>query len=243
MKINRPTPIVEQVNSILRQRIQKGVYGPNDRIPSESELSAEFGVSRATVRSALSALAAEKLIIRRQGDGTYVNKRFLDVTTRFGTIWEFTNLIKASGQIPTVKAISVVKRPATIEESTALDIPEGELVFYIKRLFLADGNPAIMSYNVIPKRHLCEELNPTLVAESLPKFFKKFCHEEFTYGIADLSATLPDPEVAEVLAIDSTTPVLQFVELFYSLNDQPLVYAVNFFNNKTLKLRVGRSID
>ena len=73
MPVTRSKSIVEQVNEILRQRIHDATYQPGARLPSESELAEEFGVSRATVRTVLAKLSVEGLILRRQGDGTYVN--------------------------------------------------------------------------------------------------------------------------------------------------------------------------
>ncbi len=73
MHIERRLPITSQVNAILLERIRTQEYAPGSRLPSESELAGELGVSRASVRSALGRMAGEGLLIRKQGDGTYVN--------------------------------------------------------------------------------------------------------------------------------------------------------------------------
>lgn len=78
MVIERPLTIVEQASQILRKRIREGVYAPGERLPSEDELAEEMGISRTTLRAAMSALVAEGLVVRRQGAGTYVNRRSLD---------------------------------------------------------------------------------------------------------------------------------------------------------------------
>jgi len=65
MLITRPVPITAQVNEILRQRIREGTYVPGARLPSESELARELDVSRATIRTVLTRLAAEGLILRK----------------------------------------------------------------------------------------------------------------------------------------------------------------------------------
>ena len=172
MEVQRVQPIAEQVLVIMRKRIRDRVYGPENRLPSESELAEELQVSRATVRSALSALAAERLIVRRQGDGTYINRRFLDTTTHFGLISEFTSMIRSNGQVPTIQALDVSSRIALPEESSALEISPDSEMQVVVRLFLADGAPAIYSINSIPKTLLCQELDKTNVEEPLPKFLK-----------------------------------------------------------------------
>ena len=85
--IQRPRSIAKQMKELLRERILQREFEPSGRLPSETQLAAEFSVSRATVRTALAALAAEGLIVRRHGDGTYVNQRVLEVTTRLDSVW------------------------------------------------------------------------------------------------------------------------------------------------------------
>ena len=69
-------PLYRQVASILRERIDKGIFRPGARIPTEFELCDEFGVSRISIRHALSELVYEELLYRRQGSGTYVRPKF-----------------------------------------------------------------------------------------------------------------------------------------------------------------------
>ena len=244
MVIERPQPIIEQVITLLRKRIRDREFSPDNRFPSESSLAEELGVSRTTVRSALAALATEKLIIRRQGDGTYVNTRFIDVTTRFGTIWEFTNIIEANGHQTSIEALKVERRAATHEESCALEIDEGEQVLDIVRLFCADEIPVIYSINVISGSYICDDISPEQVEEPLPVFFKKYCsHEEFTYGIATINSIIPKGEIAGLLNIDEREPVLRFIEVFYNASDDALVFAKNYLNDKKITLQVARSFS
>ncbi len=101
--IERQKPIAEQVHDILRERIVQRVYAVDQRLPSEESLSTELNVSRATLRTALASLAAEGLVTRRHGDGTYINKHVIEINTRFEGIWEFTQLIENSGRTPFIK--------------------------------------------------------------------------------------------------------------------------------------------
>ena len=73
MLIERPKSITTQVSDLLAERIRSQEYAPGSRLPSESDLALQLGVSRATVRSALARLATQGLVLRKQGNGTYVN--------------------------------------------------------------------------------------------------------------------------------------------------------------------------
>ncbi|MBP8856389.1 MAG: GntR family transcriptional regulator [Anaerolineaceae bacterium] len=82
MALKKTESIIEQINQIIRSRIQQGVYNAGSRLPSETTLAGEFGVSRSSVRNAMESLVNEGVIIRRHGDGTYVNKRVFEFTSQ-----------------------------------------------------------------------------------------------------------------------------------------------------------------
>ena len=93
MEITRVKTITEQVILLLQERINTGEYAPESRIPSESELADELNVSRASVRTALSALASTGLISRKHGDGTFVSAKRPGLTSMTFSVWEFKHLI------------------------------------------------------------------------------------------------------------------------------------------------------
>jgi len=70
-----PVPVYIQVAAILRRRIQKGQLGPDDRLPSESELIEQFGVGRKTARSAVKVLRDEGLVYTISQRGSYVARQ------------------------------------------------------------------------------------------------------------------------------------------------------------------------
>lgn len=238
--IDRPKPIVDQVLNIIRKRILDDHYAADHRLPSENDLAAELGVSRATVRSALTTLEAELLITRRQGDGTYINDRLLNTTNNLGKILDFRKHIEASGFSPSVKSLYLDRRGAKDVEAKALQIEPGDSIFSIGRLFYADEYPVILSDNTIPANLVCREITIDDLNQSLPVFLKDFCNLTFTYGITDLKSVLPNKETCRLLKLDTITPVMLFNETFYTKNDVPLVYATNYYNDKTVNLRVAR---
>lgn len=241
MVLERTPPIADQVRRLIRQRIQEGAYAPENRLPSEEQLARELGISRATVRTALAGLAAEGLLIRRQGDGTYVNSGLIEVQTRIDTLWEFTRLIQASGRKPTIQPLAVDQREATPAEARGLHLPPRAPVFSVVRLFMADSQPVVYSTNTVPQEILCQE--PTAADLQLPIFelLEKYCQRVIAYAVADLSAVLPEKVVSEILNISLNTPLIRFEEVFYDRNNIPLVYALNYYNDKLLRLRVARA--
>lgn len=246
MLIERKVPITEQVRAILRQRIQDGEYVAEGRLPSEEQLAREFGVSRATVRTSLTALTAEGLLIRRQGDGTYVNREALtsnpiEVITRIESIWEFTHLIEESGRKASIQVLSCDERLATSYEAQALHLPSEEPVLSLERLFCADGQPVIRSSNVLSRALVCQEIDPLAAQLPIFEYLERYCNQSIAYAVADLSAQVADEITATLLNVPPGTALLQFEEIFFNQHGQPLVFALNLYNDKLLRLRVLRS--
>src|SRR4029079_16598457 len=66
------SPLYQQIKGLILQSLESGEWKPGEAIPSEMDLAARFRVSQGTVRKAIDELAAENLVVRRQGKGTFV---------------------------------------------------------------------------------------------------------------------------------------------------------------------------
>ncbi|MCB8945835.1 MAG: GntR family transcriptional regulator [Ardenticatenaceae bacterium] len=238
MLIQRPKPLSEQVTAILRQRIIDHVYPPGGRLPSESELAQELGVSRATIRTVLAKFANEGLILRKQGDGTYVNERLQDIDSRYGGLWDFSRLIEANGYQPAIRTILVEQRPSAPQEAQALHLTHNTPVLSLVRLFLADERPVILAKNV-----LSIELIKTDVSEvdgKLPiyQLLQRYCHEQIAYAITDIEPTLPDNGLNDQLERTTANPLLKLTETFYNKDNYPLVFGLSYYDQTMMRLRL-----
>lgn len=240
MLIERSKSVAQQVETLLRGKITSGEYPPGSRMPSESELAASFGVSRATVRTALTALEAARLIVRKQGDGTYISKYGMEISACLGDEWDFQHMIVSSGRACRIESVSVEMRPALPDELQALDIDKGEQVLAIQRIFFADDQPVIFSNNIIPARYLAKS-GPYDVLQPIRQILRQYCNQEIAYSISDISACLPEGALVQALRLASGKPVLRFVDIFYTSRNYPIVYGVNFYNDKALRMRVTRA--
>jgi len=118
-------PLYVQVQRALSERIHSGVWEPGRPLPNEFQLAAEFGVSQGTVRKALDALAAEHLVERHQGRGTFVARHTSD-TVHF----RFFQLYDPGGRIhPESRDVQVAVATADADERAALALePKGRVI-------------------------------------------------------------------------------------------------------------------
>jgi GntR family transcriptional regulator len=109
--IKRSPSLTDQVKAHIKQQILDNAY-EDDRIPAEMDLAEELGVSRTTVRDALSRLENEGVIFRKQGAGTFVNRPGLQIKSRLEEIWSYEAVLEDHGYEPSTRILNVTVRQA-----------------------------------------------------------------------------------------------------------------------------------
>ncbi len=108
--IERSEPITTKINQIIRDRVNTGTYRLGSRLPSELALAIEFGVSRSTLRNAVNSLVTDGVIIRKHGNGSYINPHAFQFNTQLQNLWSFPQLIQESGRTPDIQVYQVGSR-------------------------------------------------------------------------------------------------------------------------------------
>lgn len=233
--------VAHQVDEILLERIREGIYPPGSRMPSESELSDELGVSRATVRTALAKLAANGLILKKQGDGTYVNARAREASAQFGNLWDLAQLIEGNGFRPKIQPLSLQRRPASREEALALAIQEGEDVISLRRLFLAEGKPVVIADNVIPFALLREPLETINGEMHIRDIFLVYFRQRILLAVTEIRSANITEEARKLLGGEAGRAILRLRVMFYGKDNLPLALGVNDFDDSVLRLSLAQA--
>jgi GntR family transcriptional regulator len=241
MSLIQTKSIAAQVEELLRGRIRDGKYAPGSRMPSESDMSEEFGVSRATVRTVLAKLAVNGLILRKQGDGTYVNVRVRELGTHLGNLWEFARIIETNGYKPTIKSLAIEKKAATEKEAVALAIEPGDDLLSLMRLFYADDQPVILANNVIPASFLHKPLDEIDGNLPIREILSRYCHQNIAFAITDIRSETVGEDVHAKLGKELGDAVLALQVAFYSKQNQPLALGANYFDDEVLRLSLAQA--
>ena len=145
-----PLPLYHQVKTDIRRRIEQGEWRPGGNIPSEAELCEHYGASRITIRRAIGDLAAEGLLLRISGRGTYVREPAVTAGPRGLT--SFTQEMAGLGLRAGARLLHIEVQPASAEYAARLAVPEGEPVVAIARLRTGDGKPIGIQTSRLPAR-------------------------------------------------------------------------------------------
>ena len=141
-------PLYRRIEGELRQRVRAGDLRPGAQVPTEPELMAEYGVSRATVRQALAGLVGEGLLEIRRGLGTYVSARRFEHT--IGGFYSFSREIEQHGLTPATKVLDLRTMPAPEDIAEALGVAAGTRVVALRRLRLAGSDPLVVETSHLP---------------------------------------------------------------------------------------------
>lgn len=229
----RQLPLVQQVEEILFERISSGLYPANSQLPAEQTLSAELNVSRATLRSALNALALRGLIVRLHGSGTFVT-RTPRIANPLDRAIDFHQLIAASGRKAAIEHVACNLSTANEDMAAALDIEVGSTVVESYRAVTADAEAVIYYANTLPawlfeEQMLTNILESPQLLEPLYAFLEKNCGQRVEYHYARIK-----PSTAQAclfhgqIPLPPDTPVLVIDEVAYNTAGQPLFHTYEY---------------
>lgn len=148
LKQTSAVPLYIQIKDLLGQQIKEKKYLPGELIPSEGELMQTFGVSRVTIRAAISELVDEGILQKKQGKGTFVCTPKLQ--TSVSELGSFTDLCRTQGMTPTSRILCAKTTLASERDVHQLGVSGGSEVVYIYRVCYADGVPVMIEHNFFP---------------------------------------------------------------------------------------------
>jgi len=215
------SPLYQQIKALITQSLQSGEWKPGELIPSEVELAGRFKVSQGTVRKAIDELAAENLVMRRQGKGTFVSTHH-EARAHF----RFLRLVPDEGvpHYPESKFIEVKRVRAPADVARLMDLKSGDAVIFIKRVQYFDGIPTIVEELWLPGL-IFKGLTAERLVEYKGPMYGLFETEFGTRMIRaseQIRAVCADAGAAQLLNIDPGTPLLSSERVSFTYGDKPV---------------------
>jgi GntR family transcriptional regulator len=239
--IERGELLSKQVEEALREAIRQGSFVPGQQLPPENELASDYGVSRATVRSALANLQREGTVLRRQGAGTYVTHAATYLDSRLEEMWDCEDMIRATGREASVGWVEYEEMLAGRNATRKLRLSANESVLVIRKVFLADAQPVIHCEDFIPLRLIRKPFANQHLSDHVFAFLEEFAGERAAYFVAELSPTVANSTTAQRLECPEGTPLMLFDEVAYNLKDRPICYSLVHHRREGLLLRLVQS--
>jgi len=215
------SPLYQQIKALIMQSLQTGEWKPGEMIPSEMDLAARYKVSQGTVRKAIDELAADNLVARRQGKGTFVTTHHEDVVK-----FRFLRLVPDEGEphYGASRVLECKRLRAPAEIAHLLDIRTGDSVVQIRRV-LTFSNEA----TVLDEIWLLGANFKGLTAEKLNEWKgPMYALFEAEFGTRMIRATekiravAADDTAAELLSVAVGSPLLSVERVSFTYGDRPV---------------------
>ena len=215
------SPLYQQIKSLLTQDLQSGLWKPGEVIPSEFELAARFKVSQGTVRKAIDELAAENLLVRRQGKGTFVathaeqntQYRFLRLTADDG-----------SGRGLQRRLLECTRARAAADVARALQLKTGDPVLLVRRLLLDAEQPVVLDEIFLPGRAFKGLTSERLAAYRGPMYalFETEFGVRMIRAEEKIRAVPADGAAAALLGVGAGSPLLSVERRSFTYGERPV---------------------
>lgn len=231
---------IEDVRRKLLKEMKGGMFSTEKRLPRETVLSEQLGISRTLLRDVLAGLEREGFITRKHGVGTIINHHVLNVCHRMDIETEFFDIIRQNGYEPSTGFIRVTEEYADEQTAVKLQIKEGDTVIRIHLLCCADGIPVIFCQDTLDKKLLKTDYKKQEHQVNVFQFLKRFCDADVFLDLTEIHPVLADSELSAVLEVPEGTPLLNMEEIDYDVMGKPVFYSRQFFRDEYTKQTVLR---
>lgn len=217
-------PLYKQVKNNIIRTLTAGEWKSGEMIPSESRLAERYGVGISTVRAAISELATARILVRKQGKGTFVSPH-----NEQRNIYQFFHVVKNDGarELPVSELVALKKGKPENRVADLLRLPRASReseVFKIRNILRVSGKPVVVSDVMIPAS-LFRGLSETIIRESGTTLYGTY-QSRFGINIVrtaeELRAVKADTGVARVFGIPAGDPILEVNRVAYTFKDVPI---------------------
>ncbi len=244
-RLPRAIPLAAQVEAAIAERITGGEFAVGDRLPTEHELSAELGVSRATIRTAVGALARRGMIVSHQGRGSFVTAAASSLSHTLTEARDLGDVLARNGA-----RVGVVFDGAAVVEPNddvvrALGLGPDDLVLQTLKTFTADAAPMIFIECAVPVRLLGEALAASCAkkpaqTEPLFDFLRTRTNASTEYQLSEVRAVDGEAVRYPGSPVASGTPVLQITETGYTADNTPIWWSRNWYPPSDMRFTLVR---
>ena len=210
-------PLYVQLMQKIKNSISNGELQVGSRIPAEQEICTSYGVSRITVRKAVSELEKQGILEKKQGKGTFVT--IPAIRRKLHEVNSFHDTCRMNGKKPSTKVLDQRTVPAGSMDEEELGVSTGSRVVETIRIHYADGVPVILEENHFSMAYsylLESDLNGSLYN------LLEECGTEPAQASHVISLKKASPNVARLLKIDQDATVMFLHEVIYDKKGRPL---------------------
>ncbi|MCE3028670.1 GntR family transcriptional regulator [Salinicola sp. DM10] len=230
-------PLYQRLRDDMLSRIASGEWAPGIAIPTEAELTKQYGVAVGTLRKAVDTLVQDGLMERSQGRGTFIRRPNFQ-----GSLFRFFRQVDALGerQVPTSRILSRTRTQASESVALALELPPGSEVIKLERLRQIGGSNVSREEIWLPAARFAGlmSVDPEAFENLLYPFYESQCGQLVASARETLTVETADAPTAKALEIAQGAPVVNIERLALGYDGTPLEFRRTLGNAETFRYQV-----
>jgi len=235
-------PLYLQIQEYLAEQIVSGELKPESRIPSERELSTELGVSRMTVRRAITELVNEGLVERVHGAGTFVAKPKVEYAA--SELVSYTNAMRSRGLRVSRQLLEFDEVPASRRLAERLQVSIGHNLYRVVLLYLANRIPVILERSFFPCERCPDLQDYDLEKTSIYDLLTQAYQIRVSHIDQSIESIVASEIAARQLRVDDGFPLLMITRAVYRQEDhRPVLYSQDLLRSDYARVRFSIQLE
>jgi GntR family transcriptional regulator len=228
MNTNRVIPVTDHIRNILFERINNDYYASEGKLPSESELCLEFSASRASVRTAIAALAERGYLIRRPGLGTYLApaQRLEGGLERLESVLTMARKHNLPTSVVDLD-VSLIAVDDFLSEKLSLN--SDDQVTRVSRTILIGDTPVSYQVDHVPSQYLIPEQVERPFSGSVLDLLRQGRQLDIPNGITEITAVEANENICRYLKLARPSALILMKERLFNYSGLPVDYSENYF--------------
>ncbi len=233
LKFNSSIPYYYQIKENILQKIEQGIYSVGKQLPPELELVKEYGVSRPTIRQAISELVQEGILVRYRGKGTFISQPLIPDNAQVFTSFERSEQDNVD---PWTKIIDFKQINATVKVAEELNINIGDSVYEIVILRLNQKEKLAVRTMQIPV-NLAQHLDGKDISLDI---LSNFLHKEtdLAGALQTFQSVTANKEESLLFEVKQGTPLMLWQGIIYTVQNKPVIRVKTLFRGDRFKFYI-----
>lgn len=236
MAKHNDAPLIDQAEQKLLDLFQD--Y-PEQKLPTEMQLAEQLGISRSTVRQALSAMRRKGLIAQHKRQGNRLLRSVLHTRMRIDLTLEFAEMILEGGAEPSLRTSRLSDQAPTPEQQSLFGLEPSETLLRYRWSFEADGVPAVLLHVDMPRKLFFGIPPESCVTgiESIRRqnIFSQYADQDVSHTLLELDAACHAP-VAREFGLAPDRCLVYMKQRYYNIYDEPLGSGNVYFNPDIIRM-------
>lgn len=244
-KLNKDTPIplYYQVKRMIMNELASGNLKLGDKLPVENEFCECLGLSRPTVRLALNELVAEGILVRKKRSGTFVAEPKIELRLDV-SIEQFRDHMESTGRECAVQVLDLCIVDKIGEINQRLEIPGGERLIYLKRMWSVGKSHIVYNATYLPERLWDGIRDQDFTKYNLIEVLSRGEQAEVKRHTVKVESVLASKNDIDLLDIDRTrAPLLYIADLLQKADGTPLCWSISRYRGDKVYLSYETGIE